>query len=178
MEVREKTIELAESAAKDWAMNIFQLMTAKWYCFDRSNDVNDPEEAEKIDTMLQLLYSKGGSKYVGNRGSRRLSLSRDASPAIPRYSTPYPRKMASLDILAESFSTHPGDDKDAMSRPPSDNRTVPSSALGTPYEAQYASLARMSGSAPGSGGEIAPSPCVSDLLGAEPVETQREVGGE
>ena len=61
MEVREKTIEQAEETAQKWAENVMQLVTAKWYCFTAKNAIHHPE---KVQSMLKILYSEGGSKYM------------------------------------------------------------------------------------------------------------------
>ena len=38
-----------------------QLVTAKWYCFTAKNAIHHPE---KVQSMLKILYSEGGSKYM------------------------------------------------------------------------------------------------------------------
>ena len=48
--MREKTIELGEATARKFALNIMQLLSAKWFCFDRSGqDSDDPEKQARLD---------------------------------------------------------------------------------------------------------------------------------
>ena len=44
--MREKTIQLGEETTKKFALDIMQLITAKWFCFDRAagSDEDDPEK--------------------------------------------------------------------------------------------------------------------------------------
>ena len=47
--MREKTIELGEATARKFALDIMQLLSAKWFCFDRSGqDPDDPEQQARL----------------------------------------------------------------------------------------------------------------------------------
>ena len=63
MEVREKTLELAEETARAFANRIFQMFVAKWYCVS-GGGANDRKDSEKVEAMLRILYSEGGTKYI------------------------------------------------------------------------------------------------------------------
>ena len=63
MEVREKTLEQAEETALAYANRIFQMFIAKWYCISGSNASNR-QSPEKVEAMLRVLYSAGGTRYV------------------------------------------------------------------------------------------------------------------
>jgi len=172
MEVREKTIELAEATAHAWGMHVFQMFSARWYCFVRQGggEEESEEKAERLETMLALLYSKSSKEEKRSlvRGAsspdvmrRSISSSPDglrrsastllaasfqaaaATPdATPQFTRP-PRAGASLNATEDDDSEN---DKGAGLRA---SRVVlegdvPASACGTAYEAQYAALAELS----------------------------------
>jgi len=204
MEVREKTLELAEKTQLSWAKRIVQVITAKWYCFDRNNEMDGEEEQEKVAAMLKILYGSGGVRYVGK--GRRGSLSRGISPACsrpsgggcanstgaspmppraspalvrsgdkgnitnggPRTSPAFvrasPKELAALAMNGGGtngslqlagytpWTASAGEIKEISEDESAGELTldhgVPDSSRGTAYEAQYASLARLSGSQP------------------------------
>ena len=61
MEVREKTLELAEESALKFAKHVMLMFSAKWYCMNADNRKLSPD---KLENMLRILYSSNGSKFI------------------------------------------------------------------------------------------------------------------
>jgi len=87
MEVREKTLELADSTARAWARRIFQMLAASWFVSRERGDDKEEDE-EKTDAMMRILYASGGGEKFAQsfrRGTASFAYKKvnDSTPAFP-----------------------------------------------------------------------------------------------
>ena len=104
MEVREKTLELAEQTKHTFAMNMLQLMAAKWYVFGKL-DIDKDEE--KVENMMKLLFQSGGAKYISQSSQK-------ASKGGSRQSTPAMRRPPSVQI--DPIQSTVGENRSVLAR--------------------------------------------------------------